>query len=103
MSVDTLTLTDLHLGFVLPFSLADRLETAEKSCCVLLPPSWAVEHMQSGLQITSGRRHPNQPLKLKPKPTTKACIGLLEPVCYQTCFRSFKPGLCQRTPLSSNI
>lgn len=104
MNVYRLTFIDLHLfGFFFPlFHLADRPETADKSYYVVLPPSWASEHWKYAIWLAD---HKQQVLgdiilinHLNTTPITKACTGLLEPACYQTCSRSFKPGLSQCPP-----
>lgn len=108
VSVDILTLTDLGFGGFLPFSLSRQTwKWRKKSCCIVLPPLWAAEHWKHAVwladlqwQILGDLILTND---LNPNPTTKACLGLLEPVCYQICFRFFKSVLCQCTHLPSNI
>lgn len=106
MSVDMLTLTILGLEFFCLFHLADRPDTAGKSCYIMLPPSWAAEHWKHAIWLADHQWQILGDLSLinhlNPNPATKSCIALLKPVCYQAYFRSFRPGLCQCTALSSN-
>lgn len=75
------------------FHLTDWTETAEKSCCRILPPSfmgcWALK------TCTLAWRWPvadfkNITLINHLNPTTKTWAGVLKPVCQQICFRSLK-------------
>lgn len=97
-----LTLIDFHLfGFFPPLFLLDRPEMQTGHalwCCLpqgLLSTGntiWLADHKPRILGDIIPIHH------LNTSPITKACTDLLEPVHYQSCSRSFKPGLSQYPP-----